>query len=362
VSGQIVPAKEKYTVIKNFLGGKDSMAAIERALPSHIDPGKMLQVVLTAITKQPKLLECKPATIAKAVLESSQLGLMPDGVLGHGYMVPYGTNCTFIPGYKGLIELARRSGKVDSIFARAVYEGDEFDYEYGLEPKLTHKDSRLLGNEKGQLVAVYAVARLKDAEPAFDVMHKEDVEKNRKRSPASTSGPWVTDYDEMAKKTVLRRLCKYLPLSTEVTAAVTKMEYAERGLLDRLNLETEPVVPIEPAGAIDSLLTEDEDDVVIDIDPETGEILGDSERGEPQFEGKGKISSEEDDKFINAISALAVRANDIGKGDTFSATLKRQIGGMGCEQLSEIRKRSDRESLYKEMAYFVSEWEKAEEH
>jgi recombination protein RecT len=95
MSGQIVPAKEKYAAIKNFLEGDDAVTAIQRALPRHIDPGTMLRVALTAITKSPKLMDCEPPTIAQAVLEASQLGLMPDGVLGHGYMVPYGKKCTF---------------------------------------------------------------------------------------------------------------------------------------------------------------------------------------------------------------------------------------------------------------------------
>jgi recombination protein RecT len=359
MSGQIVPAKEKYTAIKNFLEGDDAVTAIQRALPRHIDPGTMLRVALTAITKSPKLMDCEPPTIAQAVLEASQLGLMPDGVLGHGYMVPYGKKCTFIPGYKGLIDLARRSGKVDAIYAKAVYENDEFDYAFGLEPKLIHVPAQMLGKEPGELVAAYAVARLKDAEPVFDVMHKPDIEKIRKRSKTPDQGPWVTDYDEMSKKTVLRRLCKYLPLSTELTAAVAKDEYAERGLLDQLNLETEPIEPVSAPGAIDGLVSEVEEEPPIDVDPETGEVLGDPEQPEPQFEGTGRISSDEDKGFVTAIGDLGLRAAMVDKVEVFDRTLAREMGVLGAEKLVEIRARADRESLYLTLAEYVEAWEKS---
>jgi hypothetical protein len=218
----------------------------------------------------------------------------------------------------------------------------------------------VLGKEPDELVAAYAVARLKNAEPVFEVMHKDDIEKIRRRSKAADSGPWVTDYDEMAKKTVLRRLCKYLPLSTELTAAVAKDEYAERGLLDQLNLETEPVEPVEVTGAIDGLVSEVEEEPPIDIDPETGEVLSDSEQPEPQFEGTGRISSDEDKGFVTAIGDLGQRAAMADKVEVFDRTLAREMGVLGAEKLVEIRTRADRESLYLTLAGYVEAWEKSE--
>jgi len=125
---QIVPRDTQFDNVRKFITSPKAMEAIAMALPKHMTPDKMARVVITAITRTPKLLDCTPQSIMRAVIEASQLGLMPDGVLGHGYILPYKKTAVFIPGYKGLLDLARRSGELSWVQAHVVYENDEFSY------------------------------------------------------------------------------------------------------------------------------------------------------------------------------------------------------------------------------------------
>ncbi|PTR42057.1 recombination protein RecT [Rhodococcus sp. OK611] len=206
--------------------GKPSLAAMiqkmrpemQRALPKHMDPDRMARIALTTLRQTPKLGECKPESFLGALMTCAQVGLEP-GPLGEAYLVPYGREVTFVPGYRGLVKLAWQSGQLNSIAAHVVYEGDAFDYSYGLDPSLTHKPAL---TNRGKVVAAYAVATFKHGGNAFEIMSIEDIEAIRKRSKASGSGPWVTDWNEMARKTVLKRLAKWLPLSSEFANAVQR--------------------------------------------------------------------------------------------------------------------------------------------
>ncbi|WP_082235001.1 recombination protein RecT [Halobacillus massiliensis] len=190
----------------------------ERALPKHMDADRLGRIAMTTIRQNPKLLECSIPSLMGAVMQAAQLGLEP-GLIGHCYLVPFWngkmkqTDVQFIIGYKGMIDLARRSGHIESIYAHTVHESDEFEYELGLHPKLIHKPAT---GERGEMVFVYAVAHFKDGGYQFEVFSTSDVEKVKGRSKAGSNGPWKTDYEEMAKKTVIRRMFKYLPISVEV--------------------------------------------------------------------------------------------------------------------------------------------------
>lgn len=196
---------------------------IARALPNSIDAERFTRIVLTTVRTNPQLAKCDHMSILAATMLSAQLGLEP-GPLGHAYLVPFKNNrtggyeATFIVGYKGLIDLARRSGHIESIEAREVCEHDEFDYAYGLEPKLHHKPDL---TDRGRPIAYYGVAKFKDGGFYFLVMSLEDINKRRQRSKASERGPWVTDFDAMARKTVIRAMAPFLPLSVEYQKAAT---------------------------------------------------------------------------------------------------------------------------------------------
>ena len=204
--------------------------AIQGRLPTHLSADRLIKIALTAVAKNPKILDCDRESIMLSVMQAAELGLEPGGALGEGYLVPYGRTCQFIPGYRGFISLARRSGQIVSIEAHAVYEKDEFVVEFGLDPKLVHRPT--LATERGEVVAFYAVARLVGGGVQHDYMTRADVDAIRKRSRAASSGPWVTDYNEMGKKTVIRRLFKTLPVSVELCRALELQAESEAGTFD----------------------------------------------------------------------------------------------------------------------------------
>jgi recombination protein RecT len=201
---------------------------LNAALPKHMNPDRMARVALTTIRTNPKLLECSIESLMGAVVQASQLGLEP-GLLGHCYLIPFRngktgkTDVQFIIGYKGLLDLVRRSGEIESIAAHVVHEKDTFEFEYGLDEKLRHVPC--LVADRGQVTLAYAYAKFKDnGGYQIMVMTKPEIEAIRERSKAKDNGPWVTDWEEMAKKTVLRRLCKYLPMSIEIAGAIERDE------------------------------------------------------------------------------------------------------------------------------------------
>lgn len=202
-----------------------NMKAISSCLPKHMTPERMCRIAVQTISKSPQLQRCTPQSLVAAIVEASSLGLEID-VRGQAYLVPYGENVTLIPGYKGLMDLAYRSGRVANIYSETVCENDTFTFEMGLHPKLEHKPNL---DDRGELRAVYAVARLKDADPVFVVLGKSEIEKIKKASKASRNGPWKDWEDEMWKKTAIRRLCKYLPLSPEMQRAIAIDEAADAG-------------------------------------------------------------------------------------------------------------------------------------
>jgi recombination protein RecT len=226
-----------------------SKAQILMALPRHMDPDRMIRVALTAVQKQPKLLECTALSIVGCVIEASQLGLYPDGILGDAYLVPYwnGRNrrmeAQLQPGYRGLINLARRSGQVSAIYSEPVYGCDKFSVELGTEHKLIHipnYDDPQRGVEKDDLGVpfglrgVYAVVKFKDETTDFEYMplfRIMDIRNNSKSKDkdGNVFGPWATHFEEMARKTPIRRLAKRLPLSPEFQKAAVLDEYVDAG-------------------------------------------------------------------------------------------------------------------------------------
>lgn len=199
--------------------------AISQAIPKHMTPERLLRIATTSIRTNPKLKVCTPESLLGAVMQCAQLGLEPS-VLGHAYLIPYKNKgvdeCQFQIGYKGLIELARRTGQISSIMAQAVYQNDEFEYEYGINEKLKHVP---VDGDRGAIIKYYAYAKFKDGGYSFLVMSRSDIERHRdKFSKTKNFGPWVDHFDEMAKKTVLKGLMKYMPISVEFQKAVDQDE------------------------------------------------------------------------------------------------------------------------------------------
>jgi recombination protein RecT len=207
---------------------------IQKVLPKHLDPARIIRMALTDFQQVRHLNECTAESFLGALMECSQLGLEPGRVLGQAYLLPFKNKmgqyiCRMIPGYQGLCAIARRSGEIKAIYARAVLENDSFDYWYGIHEGLQHKPAM---GERGELTYVYAVARLKSDETQFEVMDLSEIEKVRLRSRAADDGPWVTDFVEMAKKTVLKRLCKSLPASVELRQSIALDSVDDKNHID----------------------------------------------------------------------------------------------------------------------------------
>jgi recombination protein RecT len=272
-TGKVEKEKNPVDKVAALLASPNMQAQIKAALPRHMTPERLARIVTTEIRKVPKLAECTPVSFFGAVIQCAQLGLEPGNALGHAYILPYDRSvktdtgwkkvpeAQLIIGYRGMIDLARRSGQIVSLDARAVYEGDKFECRLGLDPHIEHEPDWNNPNrtDPAKLQFVYAVAKLKDGGIQFDVMSRAEIEGVRARSKAAEKGPWVTDFQPMALKTVVRRLFKFLPVSIEMQTAVGLDERAEAGL------------PQDMGAVIDGQFTpiDDEPD---HIDQATGEI------------------------------------------------------------------------------------------
>lgn len=217
---------------------------IEAALPSMISSERFQRVALTAFSNNSKLQQCEPMSFIAAMMESAQLGLEPNTPLGQAYLIPYGSKVQFQIGYKGLLELAQRSGKIKTLYAHEVRENDEFDIDYGLEQKLIHKP--LLKGSRGEVIGYYAVYHLDTGGHSFVFMTKQEIlEHAMKFSKTFKMGPWQTDFDAMAKKTVIKQLLKYAPLSIEMQKAVSSDETVKSQISEDMSLVNDETESLE---------------------------------------------------------------------------------------------------------------------
>lgn len=221
------------------------------ALPKHLNPERLARIALTELRQVPKLQQCTPESFMKCLMVSAQLGLEP-GLLGHVYFIPYGKEAQLIIGYKGMLDLARRSGQIESIEARVIYANEKCEIRYGLDSGIEHKVDPFL-KDRGEPIGYYAVAKFVGGGKQFEFMTMDEVLKVKSLSKSGNSGPWVGHFDEMAKKTVIRRLFKYLPVSIEMQKAISLDESSEVG---------------NQANVIDGDF--------LNVDEDTGEILEDS--------------------------------------------------------------------------------------
>ena len=211
-----VVEKKNKTIFDIIQAGAKQFAT---ALPKHINTDRFVRIAITTIRQNPKLAQCNQESLLGALMVSAQLGLEP-GVLGQCYLIPYGRECQFQIGYKGMIELLRRSGQLKDIYAYSVYENDDFEITYGLDRNLIHKPNL---ENKGNFLGCYCVAILKDGAKAFEYMTKEEIETHAKKfSKTFGNGPWKTDFEAMAHKTVVKKMLKWLPLSVEFLENIEK--------------------------------------------------------------------------------------------------------------------------------------------
>lgn len=217
---------------------------IKKALPQHMSSDRFQRVALTAFGSNPNFLNCEPMSFLAAMMDSAQLGLEPNTPLGQAYLIPYGNKVQFQVGYKGLLELALRSGKIKSLYAHEVRENDKFEVKYGLHQDLVHEP--VLKGERGDVIGYYAVYHLDTGGHSFVFMTRDEVLAHAKgKSKTFNKGPWQTDFDAMAKKTVIKQLLKYAPLSIEMQRAVSSDETVKSKIDEDMSLVVDETESIE---------------------------------------------------------------------------------------------------------------------
>lgn len=245
-AAQSAQVSKKPITMQDYI--KKMQGEIAKALPSVLTPERFTRITLSALSTNAKLAETTPKSFLGAMMTAAQLGLEPNTPLGQAYLIPFRNHgvleCQFQLGYKGLIDLAYRSGDVSTIQAHTVYANDEFEYELGLEPKLRHVPAK---SDRGDPVFFYAVFRTKDGGYGFDVMSLDDVRAHAKKySKAYNNGPWQTNFEEMAKKTVLKRVLKYAPLKTDFVRGLSADETIKTELSeDMFSVPDETVIEAE---------------------------------------------------------------------------------------------------------------------
>lgn len=238
--------------LKNFLESAAVKAKLAEVANKVLKPEDLIRMALMAISRNPDIAKCTQASIVRALIDAAELGIQPGGTMGRGYLVPRmnkkvtpaAMECCFDPGWRGLIDVARRSGQIARIEAHVVYQRDVFRVTYGVESKIIHEPA--LDGDAGPIVAAYAVAFFKDGTYQAEVLRKADLDKIKKSS-ASQNGPWATWYDEMARKSAVRRLAKYLPYDSQLEKALEKATDAE--VEDPMVQDVDVVLDAKPRGA-----------------------------------------------------------------------------------------------------------------
>lgn len=243
--GQGITVNPSYAMKQLMIKMKND---IDLALPKDLSSEIFQKVSMSAFNNNEKLQNCEPTTFIAAMMQSAQLGLEPNTPLGQAYLIPHNLNgvdkVQFQVGYKGLLQLAHRSGKLKTLYAHEVKENDEFEIDYGLEQKLIHKP--LLKGNRGDVIGYYAVYHLEPSGYSFEFMTYDEVAKHGKKySKNFEGGIWEKDFDSMAKKTVIKKLLKYAPLSIEIQKAVAFDESVKSSIdSDMLLVESDNVKSI----------------------------------------------------------------------------------------------------------------------
>lgn len=375
-----IPLRQVDSVQKLLMNdmARDQLGAVAA---KHMSPERLMRVTANAIRTTPKLQQCEPLSFLGALMQCAALGLEPNTVLGHAYLLPFDNSrkvdgkwvkipeVQLIIGYKGLIDLARRSGHITSISAHIHYDDDElWEYEEGTEARLRH----VPGAEDGKPLHAYAIAKFVEGGHAYVVLPWAKVMKVRNGSQGWQSAvkygktdksPWATHEEAMAKKTAIRALSKYLPLSVEFREAVavdndsgSHVDYAKFALNpnDGATIEGEYTeggeVDVPDANIMDE-----------DHDPETGEVKDEpkaEDKPEPKkekakpAEAKEKKPAEQQDevdpgKFAQVMSAIKGDLMDAGKHNSDA------VMEFYEKQVSEIKAESP--DLFKELEDYIAD-------
>lgn len=259
----IANGKKPQNPVAAFSGFLDKLKPqLALALPKHMNADRMARLALTAFSTTPALQQCTPQSIAGCIMTAAQLGLEP-GIGGQGYLIPYKNTCTFVPGWKGLVDLVARSGRA-TVWTGVVFEGDDFDYQLGDAPFCRHKP----GDNEGKFTHVYAIGRVKDAQmPVIEVWTRAKVEKHLKQFNKVGDRHYAkaseSNFEMYARKVALLQVLKYMPSSIELNNAMTVSHAADEG---RGAVIEADVVTVQEG-----------------VDEDTGEIKGASDNAGPTY-------------------------------------------------------------------------------
>lgn len=283
---------------REFLERPDVMEQLHLAAAKGVDVDRLVRTALTLASKTPKLLECTPTSWVVALQQSAALGIPPTGELGKAYLIPRwnrnvnANEVNFQLGYRGLIELVRRSPEIRNVTAELVYEGDRFVYAKGLNPVLDHVP--ILTEDERPIVAAYAICWWANGHTDFEVMNRAQIDRIARSSDSygKKGSPWDAHYGEMARKTVLRRIVKYLPLTVDIEAHIVADMDADdirpgRVASDPTKALNEALRPPEPL-ALEAETVEEEELVVETAPPDP--------HGEPEVDEayRGELDPERD--------------------------------------------------------------------
>jgi recombination protein RecT len=294
-------------------------AQIEMAIPRHMTPERMIRVAMTAVSSTWGLAECAPVTIAACVVQASILGLEPSSVLGEAYLVPFWNGktkrkeCQLIPGYMGLVKLARNSGEVSMIDAQIVYDGDDFDFEKGSDTWWRHKWAK--SGARGKKIGVWAGYVLKDGSKNFEYWTLEQIHEHRDKfskgaydKEGNLTGAWKDSPDWMEKKTVIRQVIKLMPKSVELATALSLEERADAGVGQIFDVTVPPALTGDPG-------------------PEVPELTPPP---------SNNLTPEQAKRLMQAWA---------GKGDKGVELLTQALGNMGYENLGQVQQKDLEELL-----------------
>ncbi len=303
---------------------------IRNALPIHLTPERVGRIALTEIRKAPKLLKCDRQSLAAAIIQSAQLGLELGSGLGLAYLIPYGTEARFQIGYQGLIELARRSGKLIAIEAEVVYKDDEWDVQLGPEKKLYHrpKNDRRSRPSNEEIVGAYSVADLPNPAGGPPVrqwkwMWRYEIDYIRSLSKQPNGDTWVLHFPAMCKKTVIIQHCKFLPKSAELARAINLDNSAEHGNQDLVG---------DLAGGPDV--------VTIDVEPSEPPPADEKKPRTPKAPPAPPVAPGESQEFLDRITAH-VNAKHFTLAQVKEFAKTDNIAGMSFESLKELARDLD---------------------
>lgn len=341
-----VATRRKPNTIADWISSEEFQNQVARVLPKHLTSERFVRVCLTALMRTPKLAQCTQQSIFQCMLTLSSFGLEPDGRRAH--LIPFQNNkkcvcdhwmdkhkgdkcmvpgctcasktaaveCQLIIDYKGLIELMMRSGTVENIHADVVCANDEFEYDRGIVTK--HRIN--LMEDRGPVYAAYCTVTMKGGSTKTEALSKREIDAIRDRSRAKDEGPWVTDYNEMAKKTACRRVSKWVVLSPELRDHVESDD-------DQYSFEHN----IGPAITERQALRNQRDTLKRRLEEE--------EREEPQDQDEPRVvggDAEEEGSGLSEPQKSVLAYEEILGRDLYWKIL----GANGCEQLEDVNEKN----------------------